>query len=443
MNKSKYYLIDKQAFKILESYVEKHYGQNEESKLYLYYAGLFLSTFMYIDNWNNKAGENEELIRKRLKNMDAITGRRNITDTVVEILVYSDLVYRDKFFIPTEKSKGYKPKIKATAGYRKIYFDDYMNFSRRSRYIKRIQSIEKKYDSINWHRDNLCKNLKMDYQLLQTYLLKRWSINIPAEREKALEYLEALEVSEEKFPDFNDSELDSLRFEIRKIFELSDLYATTIVKGLKGGRHYHALSNATRGLKACMVSTSKTKKYLWQIDVKNSQPFFLLCLILKHKLEIEEPVKQAILGGMFYELIGEIWGYSRFDIMEDGEERKEVKQKVFRDLFFCQSQIIRENSNGFKAIKKEYPLFADSIGKLSNMEKDKTLASKLQKIETDEIIPLVKKHTGIGIHDAILIIAIENTREIETIKRELSNHFYKKFGITPQVSVDLISLRKD
>lgn len=429
----------------------------------LFISSIVLNKIIYNYFFNQKTGFKpkktkdkleENFISKSISSIDSWFGDKSTTNKCIKEWVRLGLVERGESYRKGEFSKGFLPKILPTNKFVTLKAVDYLTQVQIQNLKNRVEKMKDK--DIQWHLENLKKNVEVDLFELAKFIIHFFNYKPKfITKEDMINEVMNIEITEESIkansPQLTDeeikSEIERRAFYRLKILELLDLEHSEIKKGSKSGRHYHILSNTPKALKHCIVSKDPSKPYLMQVDIKNSQPFFLLCLINKRKIEIEEEIKIAIVGGKFYEIIGEVLGYNYGEITTNDDIRKEVKQLVYQDIFFCKSNAIRLNSKNFKKIMEKYPLFCNAIIKLSNQKskdgKAKTLAQCLQETETKQMIPLVKKFKGIGIHDAVLSIAVNKVDVIEDIKKELIDRFLKRFKLVPQVSVDLISCRNN
>lgn len=445
-----FYLIDKSELQKNEKYI----SLIVLNKIIFNYFFNKKTGFKPKKNIIYKEKSEENYISKSISSIDNWFGDRRTTDKCIKEWVRIGLVERGESYKKGEYSKGFLPKILPTNKFITLKAVDYLTPLQIQRLRNRVEKMKDK--DIQWHLENLKKSIEVDLFELGKFIIHFFNYKPTFKsKEDMINEVMNIEISEDKIrennPQFTEEEVkgevERKSFYRLKILELLDIEHSEIKKGSKSGRHYHILSNTPKALKHCIVSKNPSKPYLMQVDIKNSQPFFLLCLINHKKLEIEETIRMSIVGGKFYEVIGEVLGYNYGEITTNEDIRKEVKQLIYQDIFFCKSNAIRLNSKNFKKIMERYPLFCNAIIKLSNQKskdgKVKTLAQCLQEMETKQMIPLVKKFKGIGIHDAVLSIAVDKVETVIEIQKELIEKFTKKFTIVPKVSVEMISERKN
>lgn len=419
-----------------------------------YLSMIFYNKIVYTYMYQSKKYEDisKLYVRKSIKGLEWLFGYDKITYQCIREMERVGLIERGESYKKEEYSKGFKPKLIPQGKFVTVMAKDYLSSHQITNLRKRVEKQRSK--ELEWHLENLIKNVELDFTLLEILIFANYWVDVTGYKDKKelIAKVMDIEVKEEVIREqlkrlglkritqkTLDSEISSRSFLRTKILELLELEFTSIRKGEKGGRHFHALSNAPRELKKCLVSKNPKKPYLMQVDIKNSQPFFLLCLLNKHKLEIEESLKLSIIGGTFYEDIADCWDISRFLVTENHEIRQLVKSKVYSNILFADNYI-RQTSENFAKVKEKYPLFCESILKLAS---DTTLASLLQSLEAKEVLPLVKKYKGIGLHDAVITIAVNEADTVEKIKAEIMEKFKKKYGIVPSVSVEKISERRE
>lgn len=330
------------------------------------------------------------------------------------LLKINDTYSQDRF------TKSYKPMILCSGAYVMVNEIVYLTSKELSNWRKREIGMSEKYNKAKWHLKNLQSTIEIDIPMLKVLYRYGLGIELNSNNHKdLLNEVMGLDIA------FSDKKNEVLHY---KAIELLDLTNTDIKIGAKSKRHYHALSNAPKNLRMCLKSKDPKRPYLLELDIKNSQPTILLGLCNLDKLEVEDFVSGAIQRGEFYELVGESWGYSREQVTTNHEIRAEVKEKVFKYLFFATSF----NNEVFKAFEIKLPKFAKAIKTLANKDKDKTLASQLQQKESEIMLPITKAFKGIGIHDSIMIACVKDSKEGFDIEDRIRAEF-KKLGVRVKV----------
>jgi hypothetical protein len=178
---------------------------------------------------------------------------------------------------------------------------------------------------------------------------------------------------------------------------------------------------------------------LMNIDIKNSQPYFLYTL-LKNKSEIEqselEKYKELVVSGELYDLLKD--EFNR--IYKKYWTREQMKIMLFK--------IFYSKTTSFLIYKQFFGQHFPSIMQFitnTNFKQHNTLAVQLQTIESftilDIIMPILETN-GIRpytIHDSFVCKQSEADKILETI----NNKFVELYGVAPSMHNDYISLIDD
>lgn len=196
------------------------------------------------------------------------------------------------------------------------------------------------------------------------------------------------------------------------------------------GRLDTNLTSLPSFLRPFLIASEK----LMNIDIKNSQPYFLYTLIL-HKSEIDpaelKRYAELVIGGTLYEYLAEQYkkqtGYTR--------ERHQIKNMLFKILFSKLSSY-KEQKQFFGRL---FPTIMKYINQ-TNEEEHNTLSIQLQTKESytilDVIMPLLEKH-GIRpytIHDSFVC----KESEAITIKELFVEKVTELYGIAPALHMDYL-----
>ena len=102
--------------------------------------------------------------------------------------------------------------------------------------------------------------------------------------------------------------------------------------------------------------------------------------------------------------------------------RNEVKELVYRSVFFCQKNINKSFcANIFSN------LFPKAFKAISVLNKEGSLAKQLQDLEADIILNIVPNDLYFTVHDAIY--SISDDEEIERIKKQIENKLIELSGM--------------
>ena len=156
----------------------------------------------------------------------------------------------------------------------------------------------------------------------------------------------------------------------------------------------------------------KSDEELRNIDIKNSQPFFLYLLVRDMDIidwgELEF-YRGMVADGELYDYLSEEWGVSK----------KQVKIDIFK--------IFYSKTTSFKKLKEKFeeyfPTIMEAIN-IINAEQHNTLAIKLQTLEANMILNIIMPELnkkGIipyTIHDSFLCVQSESDEIINTINEK-------------------------
>lgn len=375
-----------------------------------YYAMLFLENLNIKTMYEEK--ENEKFHGFINKSTDYFREVRGGKDekAFVEILAKNNLIEINHVYSKERFSKSYKSKIVDHGGWVTVKAENYMSKTELRHHKARVEKRIKKYKDISWHRNNIIKYLELCLiKLEKLYITK--DIIVEFKDKKDLEQ-KLLELDLMKYSRSN-------QVLIRKTLEILDIENSYIIQGKYSNRHFHALSNAPKCLRACLKSKLVDRPLVVEIDVSNSQPTILMILIKAKKLQVEQQLFELTEQGKFYESLGKLWGFKEGDITDNSEVRHKVKRIIYGTVLFAEDR----NNWYFKKVKKFYPKFSESIEKL---DKDRTLARELQRLEVDIMIPTVKKHKAVGIHDSVILTCTSGALEVEIVKSEIEEKFKKR-----------------
>lgn len=177
---------------------------------------------------------------------------------------------------------------------------------------------------------------------------------------------------------------------------------------------------------------------LWQIDIVNSQPFFLSLYLnsIKNKNIIDNDELQKYIlwtsTGSFYEKFTDEYYKS---------SGKKLNREIVKDIMFC----IFYSKNGNFVTQKSifrsiFPTIMDFIESEKNIS-HREFSIKLQKIESSFCIDVICKELDkrnikyYTIHDAWLV----NEKHINDVNNIIIEKFTKKFGISPQLKIENIN----
>ena len=202
------------------------------------------------------------------------------------------------------------------------------------------------------------------------------------------------------------------------------------------GRLDTNLTNLPSELRRFLISDQK----LFNIDLKNSQPFFLAMAIKNEKsiAKIErEFYHKLVTTGTFYNYL--TYQYQIYSGKNKTE--KDLKKMVFK-IYYSKVNQAKKEKQFFASLFPTIMEYINNTNKLDNA----TLAIKLQRMESDIIIgtvlPRINKEYGFTpftIHDSFIC----NQDEVENVVFQIQLAFSEKYGATPGLHVDDITSIKD
>jgi hypothetical protein len=306
---------------------------------------------------------------------------KKIIDTLVELKI----VEVDKRYMPKEKTKSYRLAAQYhNSDFKKVACQSEL-FNRKLETLK-----NKELDVLSM----------VHKQILQNMYCYRLDV------QAAEQILDSLECS----PDA----CISAKVCIEKIIE-KDFFFTT---DKKSGRIFHNFCNLKRELRSCLRDENNLP--LVDIDISNSQPFFLAVLLKECSFDSADiqDFQQLCKDGQFYDYLANKFGLTR----------NYVKNQMWNLLF-------GKNIWQFKLKKvftADFPTVYSAIEEL-NRENNSDFAVLLQKLEAeimiDTVAPILldKGIKFITVHDSFLV----SQKDVDTVYEIMQNCFQTKYGIVP------------
>ncbi len=374
---------------------------------------------------------------------ELIPSSNNLNEDI-NFLVEQNIIRRNNFYISGFQCKGYKISTEYLGKTVSVTIQN-KNINKRIR--KQIESYRRiKVKSLEFAKTEYFKTFKIDIIGANKTILDKAVTEI-----KDLCTKIKLKLSENEILDIIECKNGYLRNrtliilqkegkELHNILHRFMIYSTRInaindgflffKRNKTNGRLDSNLTSLPSFLRPFVISNEK----LINVDIKNSQPYFLYTLI-KNKQEIDkvELAKYAdlVIGGKLYEFLAEKYkssmGYER--------TRGQIKQMLFK--------IYYSRNTSYESIKKffatEFPTIMAYIYK-TNSIKHNTLSIQLQTIESysilDVIMPLLEQK-GIRpytIHDSFVC----KESEAKTIEEIFTNKLIELYSIAPALHVEFI-----
>lgn len=199
------------------------------------------------------------------------------------------------------------------------------------------------------------------------------------------------------------------------------------------GRLDTNLTNLPTTLRQFLVSDET----LYNIDIKNSQPYFLYALLkVENVISTEELEKygKLVVDGIFYEYLVNEWEkqFGELVKLSDSEKRKKMKGYLFK-IFFSKVGSFSKIKTFFSTLFPEIMQYINEQNKSSNA----IIANKLSTVESTTVIGVIIPKLGesgikpFTIHDSFVC----KESEIEAIIDTINTITLSMYGISPSLHV--------
>lgn len=211
-----------------------------------------------------------------------------------------------------------------------------------------------------------------------------------------------------------------LRKRLSKLFSSKDY--RYIKKGYKVDRIYHSFSNISK------ISRNYLNIPMCNIDLKNSQPLFLIAYLIENNMDYDLSYKNDCESGEIYL---NFYNTRKEDFSNDIDElRSNVKKAIYKNIFFG----FNENSLYNKRFKELYPKVWMSLKNIN--DSGDTLAGILQNREASLFNNLNPKKSK---YYFTLFDAIYYSDKSDTINiLDNINTFFNKLGIKVETDIKII-----
>lgn len=399
---------------------------------------------LYKSDYQNRHGYTE-ISKAQFKEYIASSNHLN---TGIKFLINNKLLLQNPFYIMGVESKKYKIPREYLGKTVPITIRDKNINKRISEQIKRNKKMKAK--NLEFAKTEYYKTFKIDIEGARQAILNKTVTEI-----KSLCYRLNLNYSDKDVLDIIECKNGYMQtrffimshkegYELDNIMHRYMIYNTRInaindgflffKRNNTNGRLDTNLTSLPSFLRPYLIASEK----LMNIDIKNSQPYFLYTLIM-HKSEIDQAelkrYAELVIGGTFYEYLAEQYkkqtGYTR--------ERHQMKNMLFK-IFFSRVSSFKEQKQFFGSL---FPTIMNHINQ-TNEEKHETLSIQLQTKESftvlDIIMPLLEKR-GIRpytIHDSFVC----KESEAMTIKQLFIDKATELYGIAPALHIDYLITEK-
>lgn len=371
-------------------------------------------------------------------NSDSLIKISNKYTDYLEFLDYFEINESDNLYIPGEKSKGYRLRCNTLSTVVRVPITHPAEIKRRTEYFRaKSQKVK------NFGRTKNTFDIKQLRPYFKTFVEKLDTTSIKND------LIENHTISDE-----NSGDIDLINKMNRKL-----IHQIKLVENIEN-KTYHFNRNKTNDRLDHNITNLKSKYKFYhngdytQIDITNSQPFFLLILLdsIKNKkfehlnelfksynkfekwvndINIDEDefnkYKTLILGGNLYEyLMG----------MTQINDRKDQKVELFT-IFYSEPVEIYSKTN--KIFRAEFKTIFNFLTKFKFEYGFNEFAILLQKMEShtvlDKIVPLLIDNNikdFITIHDSWCVPTEFLSKSYDII----SNYFVNLYGYSPNLKIE-------
>lgn len=195
------------------------------------------------------------------------------------------------------------------------------------------------------------------------------------------------------------------------------------------GRVYTNITNLKSELRQSLIS--KEDKSLIEIDIKNSQPFFLATLLIERYRSLGQPIPKDVRAFIDVVKSGELYE-SFVDCIPTVKTRGESKKKFMSNILFCKT-MVSNKSGFFKAFRESFPSVAEYIVE-SKKQDHRALSKLLQRAESLFMIEYMgakmmqRGWLYVTIHDSAIICEDTLPGFIRYMKE-----YFAPYGILPQL----------
>jgi hypothetical protein len=360
----------------------------------------------------------------------------------IQFLVNNNLLMKNDYFIIGSKPKSYKIPVEYLGSTIRVLITD-RNINKRIE-KKILESRKRKTENLEFAQTEYFETFKVDIEGANKAIYENTIKSI----KKLCDEL-GIKISNNQIEKLIFCKEDHLIYrmmiiqkdnkkELENIMHRFMVYSTRInaindgylffKRNQTNGRLDTNLTSLPSFLRPFLISS----EHLVNVDIKNSQPYFLYA-ILVNKSKVDEvelaKYKKHVLNGTLYEFLSteytKITGYFR--------TREQMKKMIFKIMFSKVTSF--ENFKSF--FKRYFPSIMNYINE-TNRDRNNSLAIRLQSIESftilDVIMPLLEKE-GIRpytIHDSFVCNESQSIKVKEILESTLKN----LYGDSPSLSIE-------
>lgn len=367
----------------------------------------------------------------------------------LDFLIDKGFIRRNDFYTIGYKSKGYKISSEYLG---KAIGIKIQNDKINKRIAKQIDKYKRlKVKNLEFAKTQYFKNFKIDIQGANNAILEKAmaeilelckQLNLLIQKPEAKEIIECTLKSSKNRNRILSAEGGK---ELLSILHRYMVYSTRInaindgflffKRNKTNGRLDSNLTSLPSFLRQFIIS----EEPLVNIDIKNSQPYFLYCLI-KNKTEIEKSelgkYEKLVISGELYDYLKD-----KYNSVHNQYYNREQMKKVLFKIFYSKIKSFPKYKQFFKS---EFPTIMEHISNTNSLIHN-TLAIQLQTIESfsilDVVMPLLEKESirPYTIHDSFVCIKSQSGR----IQEIFNSKFLELYGVAPSLHIDFIDEVED
>lgn len=194
------------------------------------------------------------------------------------------------------------------------------------------------------------------------------------------------------------------------------------------GRVYTNFSNLKSRLRETLVDVNGKK--LYEVDITNSQPFFLAVALIKHYRKLRKVWPEDVKRYIVLAEIGKLYEHFITDEPQFAN-RDLVKGQFIRNGMYCRNQQA-EHSEFFSRLKSEFPSVAEFIWNSKRQAHNK-LAIMLQREESLFMIDFmgeqfrIRNSLYVTVHDSALMY-----EELIPAFERYAKKYFEPYGVLPK-----------
>lgn len=364
----------------------------------------------------------------------------------IDFLIEHEIILCNEFFIRGVSAKKYKIKAEYLGAKVGVEITD-KNINTR---IKKLKMDRRKIrvKNMEFAKSKYYKNFKIDYPSASNAI-----------EGKTIEEIRTLgndlgfKLNDFEIKDIIDCKRDYIKNRnifghLKASFQLNNILHRMMVQeqqinAIKDGYLFFKRNKTNGRLDSNLTSLpSYLRKFirsdekLFNLDIKNSQPYFLYTKLLKEEsidLNELELYGNLVLNGKLYEYLVEIFNCVSFEKLSDYEkpiQRKKAKLNLFK--------IFYSKVGSYKKIKEifgsKFPTIMEFINN-TNFEENSTLAIQLQERESITVLDVIMvglqklEIYPFTIHDSFIV----TESELPIVKKIVIDSCVDLFGVAPQL----------